>query len=645
MAILFLLVSWLALWITWNLNPQEPRQHRERFLKVTLIHAGWMALTTELLSVGKLLTPLNISLVWAILAGVHLVLLWRVHTQNAYALELWRDELEKSWSALALLDRWYLGGVGAIALLCGLTALIAAPNTVDVMTYHLPRVMHWLHYHSTAHYPTHNLRQISFTPGASYLVTHVYALGGGDRAVNLVQSWAFVGVILGVSLLGKSWGLSASAQRWSMIVAATIPMAILQSTTAQNDLIATFWLVCFAYFVLRLPPYTWMDLGWCAISLGLVVLTKPTVTLFSLPLCLILGIRLWHQRGSLGFVWSMGVATLSLGMSGPYFSRNFGVFSDVLGIDTGTRTTAMNLVLWASNFLKHLALNLPWTPLWQRIEGFHTAILGVNPNDPATTFAGGRPFLSAGAWQLLMPDEDFVASPLHTLLSLAAIILLCILGTQKLKQIKQPIPQPIPMQIWGLLGSVIIGAVLFCAVLKWQAWSNRFLLPWFVLCSPLVGYVIAQHYSPAMRKLLAILLLISGLFYSFVPLHHPLIPLTNGQRFVDQSPSILTLPREDLYFSASGKGLKAAHQALDQAIRDHDCQIVGLDIMSNDWEYLLWAFNPQVRFTHINVKNFSIAAPAEVPEQEVCGVIRREPDSIEYLPIPLSEYLADESES
>ena len=60
-------------------------------------------------------------------------------------------------------------GLGAIVVMAGLTAIVAPPNTYDSMTYHLPRVMHWIQNQSVAHYPTHIPRQLHFPPGAEFI--------------------------------------------------------------------------------------------------------------------------------------------------------------------------------------------------------------------------------------------------------------------------------------------------------------------------------------------------------------------------------------------------------------------------------------------------------------------------------------------
>ena len=134
-------------------------------------------------------------------------------------------------------------GLGAIVVIAGLTAIVAPPNTYDSMTYHLPRVMHWIQNQSVAHYPTHIPRQLHFPPGAEFILTHLHILAGNDRLLNLVQWIGMVGSIIGVSLLAQRLGAAGAGQVLASVVAATLPMGMLQASSTQNDYVVTFWLV------------------------------------------------------------------------------------------------------------------------------------------------------------------------------------------------------------------------------------------------------------------------------------------------------------------------------------------------------------------------------------------------------------------
>src|SRR5699024_10507382 len=79
----------------------------------------------------------------------------------------------------------------------------------------------------------------------------------------------------------------------------TTPMAILRSSSPQNDLVTSFWIVCCVYFALsfvRNPNlFNAIALG---AALGLAALTKGTAFVFAAPV--VLGLGVWlaaHVRG------------------------------------------------------------------------------------------------------------------------------------------------------------------------------------------------------------------------------------------------------------------------------------------------------------------------------------------------------------
>ena len=97
-----------------------------------------------------------------------------------------------SWTAfvqgvagLPKFDVGLLVGISIIIALVGTVALLSPPNTWDVMTYHLPRIVHWLQNRSVAFYPTHEPRQLFMPPWAEFAVLHFHALFGDDRLDNL----------------------------------------------------------------------------------------------------------------------------------------------------------------------------------------------------------------------------------------------------------------------------------------------------------------------------------------------------------------------------------------------------------------------------------------------------------------------------
>lgn len=563
---------------------------------------------------------------WGLLTLINGSLLTLLIYQNRNSSSLLTQQLGSDFQRQDITSLIAIFGVIVVLSICLVTALIAPPNNYDSMTYHMPRVMHWIQNRSVAHYPTHNLRQIFLPPGVSYIVTHLQILSGSDRFANCVQWLAFLGSVIGTSLIAKNFG-GVHAQSITALVCASIPMAIMQSTTPQTDLTVSFWLVCFAYFIFRTDSYSKSDLFWLSTSLGLAILAKPTGIIFGMPFLVIFGFRI--AGGFLGvrnlkklFVSTITtgiILLISLSLSFPSFWRNYEAFGKFLGVDFGTTNTKIGIIQLTSNALRNLALNIPFSQFWQLVENIHNYILKIDFYDPATTFLPARKIFFNDVWALLLPDEDSVGNPFHLLLLCVAILnLLWAVGIGKNKKL-------------GYLVVLIIGNVsgflLFCLLLKWQLWANRLLLSFFILSTPATGYLISRSLSKAMKRTLLILLTFFAILYSLTPIRRPLLLPPLSLSHISQFESILFLNREDIYFSEREE-LKHAYTELTNLIIKDKCQSVGLNIGENDWEYPIWVLLESkglesFKIKHINVQNQSQQLVPEFPDSEVCVILEK----------------------
>ena len=67
------------------------------------------------------------------------------------------------------------------------------PYNWDSMTYHLPRIMHWIQNGSINHYSTNIVRQVTSPTFAEVSNMHIYLLSGEtDLYVNLLQTFSFI---------------------------------------------------------------------------------------------------------------------------------------------------------------------------------------------------------------------------------------------------------------------------------------------------------------------------------------------------------------------------------------------------------------------------------------------------------------------
>jgi hypothetical protein len=500
---------------------------------------------------------------------------------------------------------WWLAvtAVVVIVALTGLIALVAPPNTTDSMTYHMARVVHWIQNHSVAHYPTHIAKQLHLAPWAEFTILHLQILSGGDRFANLVQWLAMIGSLVGVSLIAKQLGGDVRCQLLAVVVSATVPMGILQSSSTQNDYVVTFWLVCFVYQVFAyLNAESETGDGsrawWIGCSLGLAILTKATAYVVALPFLVWMVLdAAWHRRPRLArtiAIVSVAVVALNAG----HAARNIQIYGTPLGPGREGQWVYANerfdVAALASNIVRNVAVHLGTSnePINRAIERgvawFHARI-GADVNDPRTTWLG-TPFQVAP----LMTHEDLAGNLIHLMLIAATIAMA--LMTRALRT---------RADVRAYVGLLIAGCLLFALYLKWQPWHSRLHLPFFVLWSPLIAVVWGSR--ALLAGFLAGLLLLAAL---------PAV-VANESRPLLGSDSVIRQHRTAQYF-ANRRDLIEPYAAAIRYLAAAGCARVGL-WTEYEPEYQLWVLGSRrgriapPRIEHLGVTNESARAPFPEP--------------------------------
>jgi hypothetical protein len=574
---------------------------------------GWgtlVTLVTELLGQFRCLTAAGLAAAW-LLMGIVLVAGLRFGPVTLPARGAPRPEpLRWPWS-------WKLGGglLGVWLAGLGLVALTAAPNTFDAMTYHLPRVMHWIQNRQVGPYPTAIQRQVYLGPWAEYAILQFQLLLGTDRLANAVQWFALVSGIAGVSLIARQLGASPTGQLLAAGLTATIPMAVLQSTSPQTDLVAACWLVSAVWFILKAIETGQTEgrrLGYTALAglaLGHGILTKATIYCFGLAPCLWLAVALLRQRRRRAFLPLAVFAVLVLAVNLPDYVRQTRTYHSPFGPGEEAAEAYLPAAPYAnaihtpgtvvSNCLRNAALELvtPSRFLTRALESATRALLqrlGIDPDDPRTTWEGTVFALNPTAWA----NENHAGSPLHFLLILAAGVAVAI----------RTGPGSSPRRIYALI--LLGGGIVFCFLLRWTIWSTRLHLPLLVLGMPLVGLVLGRFRSnwPA----ICAALLAFGLAVP-VALHNTSRPLVGPNAYY-------RLDRIDQYYLTGAPDLARIHREFSQVVLALKGTRIGLRLGRDDWEYPLWlrlratGLNPRIE--HVDVDNPSAQYAASLPPFE-----------------------------
>lgn len=515
---------------------------------------------------------------------------------------------------------------GASVLLGGvlLVAVLGAPNNGDSMSYHLPRVMHWIQNGSVAHYPTWIPRQLYQPPMAEFAVAHFQLLYGSDRLAGLVQWCSLAGSALAASMIAARLGAGGPGQVFGFLFVVTLPMGLLQGMTTQNDLVLAFWLAAGTYFALeafREPRDTiaWDAVLPLALCLGLAVLTKGTGYLFGFPLLVAAAALALYRHGGRGLRVLLICTLVILLLNGGHYARNAAAFGHPL-IPEDLPFPYLNRTLTpatlVSNVVRNLALQAA-TPFEAVNDGIVRAVevlhdgMDLSVSDRRITWRYSH-FRIEG--KLL--NEDHASNPLHLVLVLVACLGAAMPSRSGTRGARR----------W-LAGGILAGFLVFCAVLQWQPWHARLQLPLMVASAPLAGAWVEDRLNRRGLGLLGALLVLVGGWVIGMNRSHPLIGGPGN---------LFSTPRQSQYFTARPV-LEAPYRRLADHVRRDSCRRVGLIVGLEEPVYPLWVLLSEPegdgpRLVHV--------PPPDGPSPpgyfldgspRVCGIVCTVPDCEEWM--------------
>lgn len=602
---------------------QQQQDWRHPILLSALIWGAAIVLLTEALSVLGLLTFVPLFIFWGLVDIILGIACFQLLKTGS------RKGLDWNLGKLPPFLKFALGSVVIIVIIIGLTAAIAPPNNWDSMTYHLGRVVHWIQNGSVAHYSTAITRQLSLAPWPGFTITQFQILSGSDRLANFVQWGSMVGCILGVSLIAKQLGGDLRAQVLAAVICATIPMGILQASSTQTDYVGAFWMVCFVYYGLlsiqdekRVSYY--LPIG---VSLGLAILTKGTAYFYLFPFGMWFCFASLYKCGWKAWRPFLIASAIALAINFGYFQRNFEVFGSIFGSSDTYKLGGLSIPIVLSNIVRNIALHLS-TPvrsinliLIQGVVSFHQ-LLGVDANDPRTTFPPGQQF----DVHSLINHEDLAGNFLHIVLFFGLSILF-LFNLNRFEKRQR-------YYMAGYLIAIIAGFVLFCALITWSPWRSRLHLPLFVLSAGFLGMVMATVIKPKLANTIATSLIIASLLWVFFNESRPLIA---NSKTVEENrlENLWNTSRTDQYFINRPELQQPYTKAVDLLVAGN-CTNIGLRLGSDTWEYPFWMLlqgksDHPFRIEHVAVDNASAIQAGSLSDKNtfspcalvVSGVVER----------------------
>ena len=555
-----------------------------------------VAVITEVLSGFHALAVPGLVTAWLLLNVGAAWCLYRVKDRFGV---YWREVTSKRRRA----NKGFALASGLVIALVGLTAVIYPPNTGDAMSYHMPRIVYWLHNHSVGFYATHELRQLSLQPWAEYAMAHLHALYGGDRLDNVVQWFGMAGSVIGVSLLAKMLGARPRGQVLAALLCATIPEGVLEGSAAKNDYVLSFWLVALTYYLLAFRrDRTLVNLVGIGSALGLACLTKATAFILAPPIILAV-MLLWEWPEStiyLRYLFLAGIFALALNAG--IFVRNYQLFGSPLGPSVAAPPNGFKYTndqfgasVTASNLVRNVALHMGTSntevnsDIEMAIKRFF-GVLGINVNDPHTTWDWTVFHVPAES-----RHEALAGNPLHCFLIFVTLFLL--FWRRRTPELRSA---------FVLAVGLVAAFVLFCVVLRWQPWNTRLHLPFFVLWAAVTGTVLTRLWTRSTTNALGVLLLLAAVPDVFGNVIRPLA--------FSSGPSVLNQSRLNLYFN-DRQNLMDPYVAAARYARAQGCSNIGfniaLDGFDKGFEYPLLVLLGDENGTR-NVADVDVRNPSKV---------------------------------
>lgn len=624
MAIILLFVCFFAVFLITGINSKGISKH-ETLLRGVLVFSLLLVIVTEVLGFFKLISFQSLCICWLMMSLASLLYLHLNKDRAGLFMQRLSDETRQLYRGFSFFERFLLIALAILFLLEFVQGIIYPPNNLDSMTYHMARVVSWVSHHSVSPYPTHIVRQLYQPPFAEYVILNFNLLSEGDYFSALVQFLFQLFCIVAIIGIVKQAGLKRNYQIMAMVLATTIPEVVLQSTSTQNDIVASFFLLSSFYFCLRcvkganIGNYLFLGL-----SVGLAVFTKGTAYMLLAPVAIIFGIHVLMKifQGQYKFLLFaiLLVGLVPLLINTPQYCRNYYSSGNLLGIDKSEwglyRNEQMSPKLFFCNTAKDIDLNmgLLCVPRITYGAGFMVHKLfdhaGVNIDDPAITFPhttfinGSLKGVPGDAdyyhGMLVATHEDYGANFMHLVLiwiSLAMIIWYFFKNERNTLMLL-------------LMAAVSVQVIIFCGYLKFQPWGTRLQTGIFLLSVPLICY--AASVNKLFEKVMQKVVLSFILFYAFIIVtfnySRPLVTYTKQvHAYTVTSPISVFSGRFIKLFAASSLKSFTEYSAVNDGIKSSHYKNIGLITDDSGWEYPLFidCYKRELNPIHINVRNYT----------------------------------------
>lgn len=189
----------------------------------------------------------------------------------------WQDLLPQKMEKIDFLSALLSLFIAIPLLVLLLVGLHTAPNNLDSLHTHLPRIYYWLQHGSLANWASSNLWQAIYPINANLQGLWIFLFGHDEHLFFLVSWFALLITCVSVYQIARVFHFTRHQALVSALVVLTIPAAVLQTYSFQNDLSVTAMVIVAIYlFVLYFQSKQISQLALALLSLAIATGIKQT---------------------------------------------------------------------------------------------------------------------------------------------------------------------------------------------------------------------------------------------------------------------------------------------------------------------------------------------------------------------------------
>lgn len=346
----------------------------------------------------------------------------------------------------------------------------SAPNTTDSMVYHLPRVMYWIQEKTVTQDVIRNLHDF-MAPFGEYILLHLYLITGNDRLLFLSQWLAYIVSVILTGIIAKQLGANEKVRMLTQLFVATIPMAVMQATSTQVDMIVSVLVMIGTHISFNLlKEFKLKNLILFGLTVGLGIATKATFFIYLIiPAGIVILAIIKNGFRNILPICLSGVIALAIPLR--FMTQNLNLYGNILGPFLKGQTLTNDVIsieVLISNLLKNLMIHIPVPFFNNQVQSFIVLIhqlIDIPINSSQTTCCD----FQFNVIPVIFPQEDIVSNPLQLI-----IFIFTLFSSFRRKILKNKV-----LFLVYILN--FLSFIIFSLILKWQPFHSRLQIPFFML--------------------------------------------------------------------------------------------------------------------------------------------------------------------